>query len=413
MRRAALLAVALLLAAPAAARALAPLPHQWPSRHLELGLTDSPGGAGRLHHSAPFGFRYQYLAGGVNTGAGWATWNPDGSFASLYARESFAARTTPVFTYYMIRQSAPGKDVGDEAEADLGNLRDTATMRAYWADLRLFMKRAGTFRRPVVLHVEPDMWGYAEQAARGDDAGSVSAAVASSGDPDTAGLPDTLAGFAQALVRMRDRYAPNVVLGYHLSVWGTRTDIALQDPPNRVVDALAARAARFYRSLGAHFDVTFAEFSDRDAAFKEHVYGDGGASWWNAADFSRDVRFDGGFARGAHQRIVKWQIPLGNTLMRAEDNSWGHYQDNRVQWLLGSGTRAHLVRYLHAGVIAFLFGGGADGTTCACDARHDGVTNPPPVDGNARRSLSADDDGGYFRSRARAYYRGHALRLRR
>jgi hypothetical protein len=65
-----------------------------------------------------------------------------------------------------------------------------------------------------------------------------------------------------------------------------------------------------------------------------------------------------------------------------------------------------------AGVIALLFGGGADGTTCACDARHDGVTNPAPKHGNRRRSLSADDDGGYFRSRARAYYRGGALRLR-
>ena len=58
-----------------------------------------------------------------------------------------------------------------------------------------------------------------------------------------------------------------------------------------------------------------------------------------------------------------------------------------------------------AGVIAYLFGGGASGTTCACDAQNDGVTNPAPVDGNTRRSLSAGDDGGYFRSRARAYYR--------
>jgi hypothetical protein len=158
--------------------------------------------------------------------------------------------------------------------------------------------------------------------------------------------------------------------------------------------------------------VTFAEFSDRDAAFKQLVYGDGGASWWNAADFRRDIRFDRGFSRAARQRIVKWQIPLGNTLMRAMDDTWGHYRDNRVQWLLGAGARTHLRQYAAAGVIALLFGGGADGTTCACDARHDGVTNPPPKHGNRRRSLSADDDGGYFRSRARAYYRGGALRLR-
>ena len=238
------------------------------------------------------------------------------------------------------------------------------------------------------------------------------AAVASSGDRDTVGLPDTLAGFARAVVRMRDRYAPRVLLAYHLSVWGTKVDIALQDPPNREVDRLAGRAARFYRSLGARFDLTFAEFSDRDSAFKQIVYGDGGASWWNAADFSRDIRFDAGFDRLARQRLVKWQIPLGNTLMRAEDNSWGHYQDNRVQWLLGAGGRRNLARYARAGVIALLFGGGADGTTCACDARGDGVTNPAPINGDDRPSLSADDDGGYFRARARAYYRAGALRIR-
>ncbi len=78
----------LALASPAAAK-LPPLPHGWP-KTLQLGLSDSPGGAAALRKSAPFGFRYQYLAGGVNTGQGWSTWNPGGSFASLYVQESSA-----------------------------------------------------------------------------------------------------------------------------------------------------------------------------------------------------------------------------------------------------------------------------------------------------------------------------------
>ena len=60
-----------------------------------------------------------------------------------------------------------------------------------------------------------------------------------------------------------------------------------------------------------------------------------------------------------------------------------------------------------------LFGRGADGNTCACDAAKDGVTNPTPIDGNTRPSLSADDDGGLFRSLARSYYGAGALRLPR
>ena len=127
MRRArfAVSLIALLVAAPAAAfaRPVAPLPRGWPHR-LELGLTDGPGGAAKLRRSAPFGFRYQYLAGGVNTGQGWASWNPGGSFVSMYGRESQAAGVEPVFTYYMIRQSAPGKDVSDELKAELKTAAD-------------------------------------------------------------------------------------------------------------------------------------------------------------------------------------------------------------------------------------------------------------------------------------------------
>ena len=409
------LAVALIAAAllaPATSEAAAPLPAKWPKR-LGIGLTDSPGGAKALRRSTPFTFRYQYRAGGVNTGDGWATWNPDGSFATLYARESLRARVIPVFTLYTIRQSLPGRDVADEARADLGNLTNRSTMRDWYANTRLLFERLGRFRKPIVVHVEPDLWGYGQQAAKNDDASTVPAAVASSGDDALRGLPDDMAGFAQAVVRLRDRHAPNVILGWHLSVWGTKTDIALQDPSNAQVDALGRRSARFYRSLHAKFDVTFAEFSDRDAAFKDIILGDGGASWWNAADFRRDARFDRVFSLRARQRIVKWQIPLGNTLMRAMDDSWGHFRDNRVQWLLGPKRRSHLRAYANAGVIAYLFGGGADGTTCACDAQNDGVTNPPPKRGNRRRSLSADDDGGYFRSRVRSYYRAGAMRLRR
>jgi hypothetical protein len=73
--------------------------------------------------------------------------------------------------------------------------------------------------------------------------------------------------------------------------------------------------------------------------------------------------------------------------------------------------RAHLRSYVRAGYVGFLFGGGADGTTCACDARRDGATNPAPIDGNTRLSVSADDDGGYFKMQSRAYYRAGPLRL--
>ncbi len=129
-----------------------------------------------------------------------------------------------------------------------------------------------------------------------------------------------------------------------------------------------------------------------------------------------------------------WQIPLGNTKMRALNNTTGHYQDNRPEWLLDEPARTHLAAYRDAGVVAFLFGGGASGTTCACDGQNDGVTNPAPINGNTlaseaaarerRRSqvmrgttptlvtpYAADDDGGFFRWKAWQYYQNGPMPL--
>ena len=90
----------------------------------------------------------------------------------------------------------------------------------------------------------------------------------------------------------------------------------------------------------------------------------------------RYARFIKGYVADTGHRVVVWQIPLGNTKMRAMNDTWGHYQDNRAQWFLDDPGGTHLAMWRDAGVVALLFGGGADGTTCACDAQGDGVTNP-------------------------------------
>src|SRR5205823_4226979 len=120
-------------------------------------------------------------------------------------------------------------------------------------------------------------------------------------------------------------------------------------------------------------------------------------TWFTPADFARHLLYAKTFVRLAGVRMVAWQIPLGNTVMRAMNNTWDHYQDDRVEWLLGLDSRKHLHEYAEGGFVAFLFGRGADGATCACDAAKDGVTNPAAITGNTRTSISADDDGGYFK----------------
>ena len=379
--------ITLALAGSAApASKLPPLPAKWP-KTLQIGVADDPGGAAALRRVAPFGFRYQYLAGGVNTGSGWSTWNPNGTFASMYVADSWAHGELPVLTYYMLLQSKPGG--GDEAHADLANLRNAATMSAYWDDVRLLFQRVKG-AKPVVVHVEPDLWGYLEQA----------------------GETSLASSFAQRWIALRNELAPNVILAYHMSGWGTKHDIVYEDPPDATVRAYATQSASFYRALHAKFDIAFEDFSDRDAGFYTKINGNPN-TWMKPADFHRHLLYAQTFVRLAGVRMVAWQIPLGNTLMRAMNNTWDHFQDNRVQWLLGTGTRARLRAYAAAGFAGFLFGRGADGATCACDAAKDGVTNPAPIGGNTRPSLSADDDGGYFKAQVRAYYTSGAISLPR
>jgi hypothetical protein len=273
-------------------------------------------------------------------------------------RESRAHRLTPVLTYYQLLPSHGAGDGLGEAAKDLANLKDNGLMKAYYDDLALALRRArdAAGGRTVILHVEPDLWGYVQQ--RGDPR-QVPAAVASTGDPRLAGLPDTVAGFAQAVVRLRDAIAPKVRLGYHLSTWGTGVDPVQQDPSLADVDRLAARSAAFYQALGARFDLVFSDPSDRDDGFDLKVNGDEGRSRWSAGDYERDVRWLARMHRATGRPIVMWQIPLGNSKL---PNTWRRYRDTHVERLLGGDPRWRRA-YRDAGVIAFLFGGGADGTT--------------------------------------------------
>lgn len=388
------------------------IPSSWPTslRSLQLGRASVPNEATGMMSRAPFGFRYQYLSGGANTGGGWATWNSNGDFVTYYIQDSVANNVTPVFTYYMIYQSAPAG--GNEPTAVINNLNNTSTMQAYYADLKLFFQRAGAFpSNNVVFHVEPDMWGYVQQASGNDNGGSVSAKVGSTGVSELSGLPDTVAGLAQGVVRLRNQYAPNVILAYHVSDWGTGTDITLQDPSDSTVDQLGDRAAAFYNSLGASFDLAFSEISDRDSGFKQVKYGMGAEAWWTDADFARHARFIGRFVQGSGKRMVLWQVPLGNTRMLAMNDTNFHFQDNRVEKLLDEPSRARLQTYVNAGVMAFLFGAGEYFATHATNHANDGVTDFTSYKGTSQSSYNSDDDGGFFHNRAAAYYTTGAMSI--
>lgn len=448
-RRAAVVPVALLVvmttslaATPPVARAgVGTLP-----QHFGLGVkadVDENGIDGWMPGSGVgWDYAYEYLSGGVGTGDGWETWNAGARYPLLYARAAAARGYVPVLSYYELAQSIGPCGTCAEDRRDLAHLNAPATMAAYYANFATLMQRLGPgtyggiagFGQTAIVHVEPDLAGYAQAAVRagaqcygyctgqGSDPALLRASVASAGYAPVAAYPDTYQGFNWALLHLRDLYAPNVLLAFHVSGWATGQDIDTSDDPGLDPAALGTLTGTFAAQSGvtqapggtSTYDLLFNDVSDRDAGYYQVVEGDA-SHWWDRRNvaypsFRRWEQYLGAAvaAAGGKPAFV-WQIPIGNQYFQSEDNTPGHYQDNRAEYFLG-----HVDELLQIGVVGLLFGAGNEGSTVNYDGQGDGVTNPAPV--CTTRGLSSgqvctdhasavtDDDGGYLRQAAAAYY---------
>jgi hypothetical protein len=428
MRATALAAVsilALLIPLPAQAAPAVATRASLPSDRLHFGLANGPGTQldWMVGSGVPWRYRYQYLAGGINTAggssdpcagnAGWQTWNsPAGQFVTDYINASAAHSYIPVFTYYEIVQSNPSQ--GNES-AELTKISTLCTMQAYWADFTVLMQKVGAYGGQVVVHVEPDFWGFMEHQS--PDPTTIPAVVASSGNADLAGLPNTVAGMGLAFLKLRDKYAPNAILGIHASSWGSGVDISTDHrttvDPNAEADAIVAfldKAGLVGNPSGiTPWDVIFNDVADHDAGWYGALTND---HWWDRnnvvfPNFARWLAFMSRLHSDTSLPLVEWQVPAGNQYFDTMNNTDGHYQDNRAEYFL-----AHPDQLSAAGIVAVLFGAGNAGQTSYTDAKGDGITNPAPVTSwqctlcNSHTSTVADDDGGFLRIAVGAYYAG-------
>lgn len=335
---------------------------------------------------ARWDLRYQHL------GSNWTQWNPNGAFVTMYLQESQNLGILPVFTYYGILRSSPAKLEPSALAAEIQkNCRDAKTMRRYFEDLRLLMQLAGAHNKPVILHVEPGLWARfltaPEFAPNGLD--QIKVMVKSSGVPELEGLDDSAASFGRAFGVLRDRFAPNVLLAWHVSK----------------VDGLTPEvAAEALLRCGA-WELLFTDVGDRDSGYKEAR----GATdaWWKEADFAAFRDWGKQVYARTGLPLLLWRIPLGNTHMAACNNTPWHFMDNRAEyWLENYPSNPRIAEWADAGFMGLLFGGGTVECTVHKDNAKDGVTNPAPVAGNkGETSEFPDDDGGYLRLRGGRYYR--------
>ena len=371
-------------------------------RHVGFGTE------GDISHSANYinetEYQYQYLAGDIFSN-GWQTWNsPNGDFARRFLEQIGSSGRIPVFTYYNI---VPAKKRNQDPA--FTNLADAEVMNKYFEDWKRLLQICRNYGKKVIIHVEPDLLGYLQMFQNDPTKGTIK--VSESNFGEVKAFSNDAKGFSQAIVSMRNTYAPNVLLGWHASQWATGYDV-IKGKHNP--EQAAIETAAYYRSLNARFDLIFSEFSDRDAGYDEIVNKklnttwstEGNTSNGNLSDYERFRRFLKKLNRLTDQKIILWQIPIGNTLSATCNNSAGHYKDNKAEYFLQPvAERSNVDRikqYGEAGVIAFLFGRGAHDCTSFMDTKGDGTTG---------LNETADDDGGYLRKYIGTYYKQGAVVL--
>jgi hypothetical protein len=274
-------------------------------------------------------------------------------------------------------------------------LQVASVMADYFGKFKLFLQVAKQVASPVLVILEGNAMGAIEMQAANDP--SIYAAIADSGMPELASLPNTVAGFGLAFLALRKSVgASNVLLGPVIEQLASG-DFLYHDASDAVAPHVAYQYDAFMKYLGVGPNATGETFdfvahspayadADRFAAM-----GDPGF-WWDASDtasvltssFNRYLQWLTLFNQAAKLPWVLWQVPMGNSnspnVYNAE-GAWagpypsgyvlpagctpsskqgcpGGYKDNRAEYWLGDASDAHLSQLAEAGVIGLLFGPG-------------------------------------------------------
>jgi hypothetical protein len=350
----------------AGATAAGVIPSGLPARMM-VGLFEDTGQSWMRNSGVAWDVRYRYFTKGWVNNWGWGAY--DGSWGLGYMQECDQQGFIPAIQYYQVF----GEPGGGE-QATLQKIGNATTMRSYFGDFKILMQRAKDFGKPVLVLLEADALGFLQQQSGSNP--NASAAIASTGMPELAGLPNTVAGWGLAFLQIKKAVgANNAFLGVHLSAWASGKDVAhfnvtepLQPEVDKVYNFLAP-AGLGSNVTGTQYDVLVGDPLDRDADYYRLVQGQD--RWWNASDsapissrsFNRYAEWLRLWNVKSQKRWVLWQIPLGNSNHKNVFNNGGSaegYKDNRPEYFFGNGT-AHISKFGDVGAIALLFGAGTGG----------------------------------------------------
>jgi hypothetical protein len=292
---------------------------------------------------------YVYLTG-LDGREGWTEWNRDARFVDHVLDEDSTRCIVSMFTLYTMAEEG-------EDRADV--LTDDDYMEAWWSGLdRLIERLDEASSGPVIVHLEPDFWGFMQKRGAPEQI----PAQVTAHQPECADLPNDLTGLGRCMVR-RLHSVPDVVVGLHASSWA---------------GSPSETAAYLSQTGGDEADLLIVETLDRDAGCFEvglapHCQRDDGPWYWQKEDFAEHLSWAGELHAASGKPLLWWQMPLG--VPQHRPGRAGAYRDNRVEFVL-----KYPEDFAAAGGIGAVFGKGA------------------------RDQTDIDTDGGQLRRGLRRYY---------
>ena len=210
-------------------------------------------------------------------------------------------------------------------------------MTAYYNDLKLFFQRAGAFPdNRVVLHVEPDMWGYIQQRATNDNAATrARRRWRRPASPSWPGCPTTSPGWPRRSSGCANRTRPTSCSATTSASGALATTSATPTRRTPRSTRSATRAGQLLPLAGRGLRPRLRRVQRPRRRLqavpvrrrRRVLVGRRRLPPPRALPRRRFVRRRGSGSCCGRSRF-------GNTKMRAMNNTWNHYQDNRVEWLL-------------------------------------------------------------------------------
>lgn len=310
--------------------------------------------------------RYRYLNAGVDSATNWYSYvGPHGAAVLQFEKSSEDLGIKGSYVIYMLQE-----DGGYEAFAR--NVKDPAFMKSFFWNLEWLAKTL-TSRSPVFI-IEPDTWGYLLQyeqarlgvqstAEYGKATAALTARVGDIGYPHLSGLPNTITGVLQGIIKTFRTFAPDARIGFHLNTWAwippTGGDArGMVYWTQNLVDASADINAAFLNNLFGSpatqdkGDFLVVEKYGLDAGYIRSSDGSamGARYFWNDESMAKWVGWSKRLGKAVDMPLLGWQIPIGHMGLPNTANRW---QDTFMEYFF-----AHPADFMAAGFIGMWVGKG-------------------------------------------------------